>query len=107
MNRRSPNRYDNRVENCGRRRDRLAWSMTSVDAFLRSVADNPGDRTTLLVFADWLEDQDDPLYRARAELLRIQTTLADWVPVVEERERLQDREQQLLRGHHEAWLQPL
>src|SRR5271166_6864996 len=81
--------------------------MTSVDAFLRSVANNPGDRTTLLVFADWLEDQDDLLCRARAELLRIQTALTDWVPEVEQRERLQDREQQLLLAHQEAWLQPL
>jgi uncharacterized protein (TIGR02996 family) len=107
MNRRPPKRYDKRVGSCWRRRDRLAWSMTSVDAFLRSIAEDPGDRTTLLVFADWLEDQDDPLCRARSELLRIQTALAGWVADVEQREHLQDREQQLLLAHQEAWLQPL
>jgi uncharacterized protein (TIGR02996 family) len=81
--------------------------MTSEAAFLRSLAEEPGDLTTLLVFADWLEDQDDPLSQARAELLRVQAALADCVADAHKRVRLLDREQELLRSIHQAWLEPI
>src|SRR5687767_696033 len=38
-------------------------------AFLRQVNDDPADLETLLVYADWLDDQGDS---GRAEFLRLQ-----------------------------------
>ncbi|VTR92377.1 unnamed protein product [Gemmata massiliana] len=34
--------------------------MTEDDAFIRAIVDNPGDDTPRLVYADWLDDRDDP-----------------------------------------------
>jgi uncharacterized protein (TIGR02996 family) len=42
--------------------------MTSEAAFLEAIAATPEDRTLRLVYADWLEDHDDP----RAELIRVE-----------------------------------
>jgi uncharacterized protein (TIGR02996 family) len=41
--------------------------MTDDEAFIRAVVDRPGDDTPRLVYADWLDDHDDP---ARAAYLR-------------------------------------
>ncbi len=81
--------------------------MTSASAFLQTLREDPGDRTTLLVFADWLTDQDDPLLAGRGELIRIQAELARWVPDVEPRESLQRREQEVLDLHTDEWLAPV
>mgnify|MGYP002624303558 CR=1 FL=1 len=40
--------------------------MTPEESFLRSILDSPDDDDIVLIFADWLEDEDDP----RANLLR-------------------------------------
>ncbi|WP_439627963.1 TIGR02996 domain-containing protein [Gemmata sp.] len=34
--------------------------MTEDEALIRAVVDNPGDDTPRLVYADWLDDRDDP-----------------------------------------------
>lgn len=34
--------------------------MTDDEAFIRAIVDNPGDDTTRLVYADWLDERDDP-----------------------------------------------
>lgn len=44
--------------------------MTEDEAFIRVIVDNPGDETPRLVYADWLDDRDDPrgpYLRAEAE----------------------------------------
>jgi uncharacterized protein (TIGR02996 family) len=41
--------------------------MTEERAFLTAILEHPDDDTTRLVYADWLEEQDDP----RAEFLRL------------------------------------
>jgi uncharacterized protein (TIGR02996 family) len=67
--------------------------MTATEAsFVRALCDDPDDDATLLVFADWLDDQDDP----SAELLRIQQELSRWTPELQRRLLLQERERQLL-----------
>jgi len=81
--------------------------MTSATTFLQTLRENPEDRTTLLVFADWLTDQDDPGLAGRGELIHIQTALAEWIPDVERRESLLQREQQLLERHAAEWLAPV
>jgi uncharacterized protein (TIGR02996 family) len=34
--------------------------MNEDEAFIRAIVDNPGDGTARLVYADWLDDRDDP-----------------------------------------------
>src|SRR5262245_1408224 len=34
--------------------------MTEDETFIRAIVDNPGDNTSRLVYADWLDDHDDP-----------------------------------------------
>ena len=34
--------------------------MNEDEAFIRAIVDNPGDDTPRLVYADWLDDRDDP-----------------------------------------------
>src|SRR4051812_7121155 len=34
--------------------------MTEDEAFIRAIVDGPGDDTPRLVYADWLDDRDDP-----------------------------------------------
>src|SRR6476659_2584752 len=41
------------------------------EAFLQAIRERPDDETTLLVYADWLEEQDETVCDARAELLRL------------------------------------
>lgn len=47
--------------------------MTDDEAFVRAIVDSPGDDTPRLVYADWLDDRDDPrgpYLRAERELAR-------------------------------------
>ncbi len=40
------------------------------DAFLQTLREKPDDDTTRRVFADWLDEQDDPACRVKAEYIR-------------------------------------
>jgi uncharacterized protein (TIGR02996 family) len=46
--------------------------MTDEAAFLAGIRAEPKDDLRRLVFADWLEEQPDDLYRAKAEYLRLE-----------------------------------
>jgi uncharacterized protein (TIGR02996 family) len=70
--------------------------MTPITGFLQSILASPDDETPLLIFADWLEEQDDPILAARGELMRLQCELGGWVPDCERRSELQARERRLL-----------
>src|SRR5262245_42997085 len=63
--------------------------MTEEQAFLSAIVANPDDQTAKLVYADWLDERDDP----RAEIVRLKVTvdtLADgWVAA---RDRLAELE---------------
>jgi uncharacterized protein (TIGR02996 family) len=48
-------------------------TMNEDEPFLRALLANPDDRTTRLVYADWLDDRADP----RAEYLRLGVRVAD------------------------------
>lgn len=71
-------------------------------AFLRAIRANPDDDTTRLVFADWLDEHDDPL----GEFIRVQIELEpiryriDNPRAVE----LHAREDEMLRVHRDTWL---
>ncbi len=60
----------------GAERPRWAAVASAADQnqLLRAVLDNPDDDTARLVYADWLEEHDDP---ARAEFIRLQCGLAE------------------------------
>ncbi len=78
-------------------------SVMDASGFIQALVDDPEDEATLPVFADWLEEHDDP----RAELIRIQAALRQWHPEPEHRAALQARERQLLGQLRESWLGPL
>ena len=50
--------------------------MHTDEDFLRKLLDNPADDTTRLVYADWLDEQDDPTATAKAEFLRLECRMA-------------------------------
>jgi uncharacterized protein (TIGR02996 family) len=51
------------------------------DAFLRAILDNLDDATPRLVFADWLEETDEPANVAWARYIRVQAELAAQPPI--------------------------
>jgi len=71
---------------------------------LQACAETPDDGTPHLILADWLDDHGQP---ERAELVRVQCRLADWVPDWEERRDLIRRQDDLVAAHRDAWLGPL
>jgi uncharacterized protein (TIGR02996 family) len=80
--------------------------MTPATGFLRAMQDDDDD-TSRLIFADWLQERGDAVSAARAELIRVQCELARWVPDLERRTELQQREQELIAEHGLDWLGPL
>jgi uncharacterized protein (TIGR02996 family) len=78
--------------------------MTHDDAFLQVIAESPDDDAPRLIYADWLQDHDQP---ERAEFIRLQCRLAGAVPDEAERLRLETRERELLARHEREWLGPL
>ncbi len=71
---------------------------------LQHCAESPHDSTPHLILADWLDDHDQS---ERAELVRVQCRLADWVPEIEEREGLLQRQTTLIAAHRDRWLGPI
>jgi uncharacterized protein (TIGR02996 family) len=78
--------------------------MSLIPGFLQSILESPADDSARLILADWLQEQDDPLLSARAELIRLQCQLAGWIPDGERRAELQQREQELIACHGTHWL---
>lgn len=73
------------------------------EPFIKAILDDPDDMTSYMVFADWLEDQDD----AQGELIRIQWQLEDENLKAAERKKLAAREKVLLKAHQSVWLDDL
>jgi uncharacterized protein (TIGR02996 family) len=70
--------------------------------FLAAIRDDPEDDAVRLVFADWLEEHDEP---ERAELFRVQCRLAGRLPA-RERASLEARQRALIKKHAGDWLGP-
>ncbi len=68
--------------------------------FLREIIASPDDDVPRLVYADWLDDQDDP----RGEFIRVQFELARLPKDDPSRERLRVREAELLHAHEQSWV---
>lgn len=71
------------------------------EAFLRSIADNLADDTARLVYADWLEERDDP----RANFLRVQHALSQLSTDSSNYRNLCEQEQELIRQLAPTWVQ--
>jgi uncharacterized protein (TIGR02996 family) len=69
-----------------------------------AILDDPADRAARCAFADWLTDQPDSGSRARGEFMQVQLALEDPDRPAEERQRLQQREAELLAAHEAEWL---
>jgi uncharacterized protein (TIGR02996 family) len=70
-----------------------AYPMNTEQALLGALHDDPGDETSWLVLADWLEEQGEP---DRAELLRAQRRLVRTPYAAGDRRALERRVQKLL-----------
>ena len=68
-------------------------------AFHQTVLESPDDEDIRLIFADWLDDRDDP----RGEFIRIQCQLAKLFAHDEQRAGLVRRERELWAEHGEHW----
>lgn len=75
--------------------------MSSNEAFLAAICDNPADDTPRLIYADWLEERGDP----RAEFIRVQVELARLPKRDKRRKDLKVREEELLEWYGDGWTQ--
>jgi uncharacterized protein (TIGR02996 family) len=75
------------------------------DSFLQCIAQHPGDDTPRLVYADWLEEQDNPADQARGEFIRCQIRADN--PNDPERVQAAHRGAELLDLHRAEWEAPL
>lgn len=51
--------------------------MHDEDGFLAAILQTPADDTARLVFADWLDEQDDPTFKRKAEFIRLELRIAN------------------------------
>jgi uncharacterized protein (TIGR02996 family) len=73
------------------------------EIFERAILEEPDDPAGYAAYADWLYEQRDP----RGEFMQVQIALEDERRSPEERDRLREREVQLLATHQTEWLGPL
>src|SRR5207248_10077422 len=78
--------------------------MSVHQAFLHDICEHPDDDTPRLIYADWLDDHDDP---ARGEFIRLQCRLEALRPDDESWPALRERELELLKQHGDRWKEPL
>src|SRR5262249_35857239 len=79
--------------------------MTQQDeGFLDAILEDPEDDAVRLIYADWLEEHDQP---ARAEFIRVQIALAKLHAFDPRRAPLARRERELLAAHEIAWVSDL
>ena len=73
------------------------------DAFLAAIADRPDDDLPRLVYADWLDENGDPV---RAEFIRVQIELAKVSAFDPRHKALNARHLALLHAHRDPWTLP-
>ncbi|MEQ8791217.1 MAG: TIGR02996 domain-containing protein [Pirellulaceae bacterium] len=72
-------------------------------SLLREIVDFPDDQGPRLIYADWLDERDNP----RGELIRVQFALAANGQNAERMAGLRARESELISRHAAQWLGPL
>src|SRR5579875_3108153 len=70
------------------------------DAFLHDILTHPDDDAPRLIYADWLDERNDP----RGEFIRVQCALAQLSDEDPRRWPLEQREQELLNEYRAKWL---
>src|SRR5688572_26734802 len=78
--------------------------MKSDPGFLSEIVEHPDDDMPRLVYADWLDDHDEP---ERAEFIRVQIEIARGVGRAVRLRRLRERERRLLWSNESTWTAPL
>jgi uncharacterized protein (TIGR02996 family) len=81
--------------------------MTPADAFLEDILQHPADDTPRLIFADWLEEQNDPASRARAAFIRGSCRLTQLPLDAPARLALEDECADLLAEYGDEWTAPV
>lgn len=80
--------------------------MDTQAGLLAAIADRPADETPRVVYADWLDDHDDP---DRAAFIRLQCALAEAPPRLLESydsvEKMQAAADALLNAHRKQWVE--
>jgi uncharacterized protein (TIGR02996 family) len=77
--------------------------MSDEQALLAAIVENPDDDLPRLIYADFIQEQGQS---DRAEFIRLQCQLAQLNEDDPNREKLENREQRLLKRHQESWLKP-
>ncbi len=78
--------------------------MTEHAALIAAIRENPDDDTPRLVFADWLDEHDEP---DRAEFIRVECELARTPDSSKRWKHLNTRAEKLFDAHTEEWAGPL
>jgi uncharacterized protein (TIGR02996 family) len=78
--------------------------MHTDEAFLQKLLDNPADDTVRLVYADWLDEQDDPAASPKSEFLRLTTQLPPNSGRLDLKDPTHKRLQELAAGLDTTWL---
>ena len=77
------------------------------NAFLEPILARYADDGPRLVYADFLDESDEPADRARGELIRVQCALARLSDDHPRRVEVTHREGELLQAHQAAWTEHL
>src|SRR5215471_7840250 len=78
-------------------------AMSDEKALLAAIRDHPDEDTPRLVYADWLQEHDQP---ERAEFIRVQIEAANLRWDDARWKELAERARQLLEVHGEEWIEP-
>lgn len=77
--------------------------MSEERAFLKAIKKKPDDRTARLVYADWLQEHDDP----RGELIRVEEELPTLAIYSDRYWELKPRRRELLTAAEKPWLKQM
>jgi uncharacterized protein (TIGR02996 family) len=77
--------------------------MSQEQGFLDAIIEEPDDDGLRLIYADWLQEHENP----RGEFIRVQVELARMAPDDPRRPELAARERELLSQHEDEWVAPL
>jgi uncharacterized protein (TIGR02996 family) len=81
----------------------MARTLSLAEAFERAIVEEPDDLAARLIYADWLQEHDDPALAARGDFIRVQCQLDQLPPDDENRPALEARERDLLGRYARAW----
>src|SRR5271163_2597898 len=81
----------------------MTITLSYTDAFEEAIREEPNEAAHRLIYADWLQDHDDPLLAARGEFIRLQCE-REWLDADDPRHRdLCSREHALLERFGSLW----